>query len=78
MDLANVNAGRGVDIAHEGAISDLVQGNAAVILRMPPVSCRYFGRLGDLVSRLITFVTHVATPIIPIIKLVTKSPWPYM
>ena len=40
----------------------------------------YFGKLpylegqGDLVSRLITPITHIVTPIIPISNPVTKSP----
>ena len=29
---------------------------------------------GDLVSRLITYITHIITPCIPIVDLVTKSP----
>ena len=29
---------------------------------------------GDLVSRLATPVTHIVTPVIPIIRLLTKSP----
>ena len=31
---------------------------------------------GDLVSRLITSITHMVTLIIPFINLLTKSPWP--
>ena len=34
----------------------------------------YLEGQGDLVSRLITSITHIVTPIIPIINLVTKSP----
>ena len=36
----------------------------------------YLEGQGDLVSRLITPITHIVTPIIPIINLVTKSPGP--
>ena len=31
---------------------------------------------GDVVSRLITFITHIVTLIIPITRLLTKSPDP--
>ena len=34
----------------------------------------YLEGQGDLVSRLITTITHIVTPFIPIINLLTKSP----
>ena len=36
----------------------------------------YLEGQGDLVSRLITPITHVVTPFIPIINLLTRSPDP--
>ena len=38
-----------------------------------PVTCYLEGH-GDLVSILITPISHIVTPIIPIISLLTKSP----
>ena len=34
----------------------------------------YLEGQGDLVSRLVTPITHIVTPVIPIINLLTKSP----
>ena len=34
----------------------------------------YLEGQGDLVSRLVTPISHITTPIIPIISLLTKSP----
>ena len=39
-----------------------------------PLKPLYLEGQGDLVSRLITPLTHIVSPIIPIINLVTKSP----
>ena len=36
----------------------------------------YLDGQGDLVRGLITLISHATTPVIPIISLVTKSPWP--
>ena len=38
------------------------------------LSTSYLEGQGDLVSRIITPITHIVTPIIPIINLLTKSP----
>ena len=34
----------------------------------------YLEGQGDLVSRLVSPITHIVTPVIPIINLLTKSP----
>ena len=41
-------------------------------------SREYLEGHGDLVSRLITPVSHILTPIVPIIDLLSKSPWAVM